>query len=69
MHITAPPVNAAANRALIEFLAGLLNCPRRQIELMRGHASRHKVLRIGGLPLDHIIERIQQAVDGPNRSG
>jgi uncharacterized protein len=69
VRITAPPVDAAANRALIEFLARQLDCPRRQIELVRGHTSRHKVLRIAGLPLERVIERIQKAVNSPNRSG
>jgi uncharacterized protein len=60
IRVTAPPVDAAANQALIEFLARQLNCPRRWIELIRGHTSRHKVLRIAGLSVDQIHQRISQ---------
>jgi uncharacterized protein (TIGR00251 family) len=47
--ITAPPVDSAANDALIRFLADTLDCGRNQIELVRGHTSRHKTLKIRGL--------------------
>ncbi|MFN7139804.1 MAG: DUF167 domain-containing protein [Limisphaerales bacterium] len=48
--VTAPPVDAAANQALIEFLADTLQCPRSQIKLLRGHTSRHKTVLIAGVP-------------------
>jgi len=47
--IAAPPVDSAANDALIEFLAAELDCPRRCVELLRGHKSPHKVLKLHGL--------------------
>src|SRR5208283_2857998 len=37
--VTAPPVDAAANEALLELLAGWLGCPRGRVELIRGHKS------------------------------
>ena len=40
--VTAPPVDAAANQALIELLAEKLDCPRGRVELIRGQTSRHK---------------------------
>jgi len=42
--VTAPPVDSAANQALIEFLAETLDHPRSQIELIRGQTSRHKTI-------------------------
>jgi len=47
--VTAPPVDAAANEALLRLLAETLDCPRRQVELVRGHTSRHKTVRVHGL--------------------
>jgi len=47
--VTAPPVDAAANQALIELLADTLECSRGQVELIRGHTSRHKVIKLHGL--------------------
>ena len=47
--VTAPPVDSAANSALVEFLAEKLNVPRSRIQLVRGQASRHKTIFIGGM--------------------
>jgi len=52
--VTAPPVDSAANEALIRFLAKILDCRRNQIELLRGHTSRHKVLRIRGMTAEAV---------------
>ena len=52
--VTAPPVDAAANQALVEMLADLLDCPRARVELLRGHTSRHKTLKLHGLPPDEV---------------
>ena len=46
--VTAPPVDSAANEALIAFLAEKLNVPRSRIQLARGQASRHKSIFIAG---------------------
>ncbi|HWH68284.1 MAG TPA: DUF167 domain-containing protein, partial [Candidatus Sulfotelmatobacter sp.] len=35
--VTAPPVDAAANEALVRLLAEQLDCPRNHVELVRGH--------------------------------
>src|SRR5260221_1425700 len=47
--VTAPPVDAAANEALIRLLADHFDCGRNRVELVRGHTSRHKVVKIYGL--------------------
>lgn len=44
--LTAPPVDGAANAALIDFVADTLKLKRRQISLHSGESSRHKVLAI-----------------------
>lgn len=44
--VTAPPVDSAANEALLRLLAECLGCPRNQVELVRGHTSRHKVVKL-----------------------
>ncbi len=44
--LTAPPVDGAANAALITFAAEALNLKKRQITLHSGETSRHKVLAI-----------------------
>ena len=56
--VTAPPVDSAANEALLRLLAERLDCPRGQVELVRGHASRHKMIRLRGLSLETAIARL-----------
>ena len=47
--VTAAPVDAAANEALLRLLAETLDCPRGKVELVRGHTSRHKVIKLHGM--------------------
>lgn len=56
--VTAPPVDSAANEALVVFLAGKLGCPRRGVTLVRGQTSSHKVFRIDGMRLQDAIPRL-----------
>ncbi len=46
--VTAPPMEGKANEALIRFLAKALGIPQSQIEILKGHHSREKTLRISG---------------------
>ena len=48
IRVTAPPVDAAANEALIRLLADILDCPRSRVELVRGNTSRHKIIKLHG---------------------
>jgi len=56
--VTAPPVDSAANEALVRFLAEKLECPKGKVELIRGHTSRHKTLMIKSLSVIQIAERL-----------
>src|SRR4051794_22827955 len=56
--VTAPPVDAAANEALLRLLAETLDCPRGRVELVRGHTSRHKVVKLHGLSLELAVARL-----------
>ena len=58
IHVTAPPVDAAANEAVIELLAEKLNCGRSRIEIVRGHKSRHKIVKLHGFEVDQIIQKL-----------
>ncbi len=52
--VTAPPVDAAANEALVKLLAQKLACPRGRVELVRGHTSRHKVVKLHGMSAEAV---------------
>jgi uncharacterized protein (TIGR00251 family) len=56
--VTAPPVDAAANEALVRLLAETLDCPRNRVELVRGHTSRHKTVKLYGLSADVLIAKL-----------
>lgn len=56
--VTAPPVDAAANEALVKLLAQQLDCPRNRVELLRGHTSRHKTIKLHGLAAEAVLNRL-----------
>jgi uncharacterized protein (TIGR00251 family) len=56
--LTAPPVDDAANEALVRFLADHFGCGRNQIEIIRGRTSRHKTVRIRDLPVETVLHRL-----------
>jgi len=56
--VTAPPVDAAANEALVKLLAQHLDCPRNRVELVRGHTSRHKTIKLYGLALEDVAKKL-----------
>jgi uncharacterized protein (TIGR00251 family) len=49
IRLTAPPVDGAANEALVKFLANELGVPRSQVEIVSGHTAKNKILRIDGV--------------------
>ena len=49
VRLAAPPVDGAANDALIELLAREFRVARRDITIVAGHASRDKRVEIAGL--------------------
>jgi len=56
--VTAPPVDAAANEAVLRLLAEALDCSRGSVELVRGHSSRHKVIKLRGLKLESVLAKL-----------
>ena len=49
IRVTAPPVDGAANRALLKFLARRLRLPRSDIEIRSGHTGRVKSIWVRDL--------------------
>jgi uncharacterized protein (TIGR00251 family) len=56
--LAAPPVDGAANAALIETLAAHFGVPRRQVRLVAGERSRRKVVELSGLSKSALLARI-----------
>ena len=59
--VTAPPVDAAANDALVKFLAATMDSPRGRVELIRGRASRHKTVMLHGFKPEDILQKLALA--------
>jgi hypothetical protein len=51
VRVTAPPIEGKANEALIRFLAREFRISPSCIEILKGHQSREKILKISGAAL------------------
>jgi len=49
LRLTSPPVEDAANKLCIEFLAKQLGVARSKVSIIAGTKSRHKIIRIDGI--------------------
>jgi uncharacterized protein len=49
LRISAPPVDGAANTAIIDFLRKQLKVRKSDIEIIQGETSRTKVVFVGGI--------------------
>ena len=62
VRVTAPPVDGAANAALLRFLAGVLDVPRSRLEITGGSSSRRKRIAVSGLTPEELEARLQAAL-------
>jgi uncharacterized protein len=58
LKVTAPPVDNAANRAIIDFFSSLLGVSKSSLSIPMGAKSRDKILLIKGLTLSRFFELI-----------
>ncbi len=64
--LTAPPVEGAANKALLEFLAKMLGVPTGAVQLASGETSRNKIVRVSGITAEAALQKLQAS--GPASS-
>jgi uncharacterized protein (TIGR00251 family) len=58
VRLAAPPVDGAANDALVRFLAEALQVPRTAVTLVAGAAGRSKVVQVAGLAPADVARRL-----------
>ncbi|ATP30430.1 DUF167 domain-containing protein [Chromobacterium violaceum] len=59
LRLAAPPVDGKANAALLAWLADRFGVAKRDVELLSGDKSRHKVVRIAcGLDAAEALDRL-----------
>ena len=62
VRVAAPPVDGAANNALIAVLAETLRVPRRAIHVVAGERSRIKRVVVEGYPASELDNRLAAAL-------
>ena len=55
IRLTAPPVDGAANEALVKFLSETLSISKSSVEIVTGHTSREKRVKITGMNDEDVI--------------
>lgn len=63
VHIAAAPVDEAANKALIEFLADVLGVPKSRVEIVAGATGRDKLVSVLDMDVETAHQRILAHMD------
>jgi uncharacterized protein (TIGR00251 family) len=58
VRLSAPPVEGAANQALIDLFSKIFDRPRRSIRIVSGEKSRSKRIAIDGLTAAEALARV-----------
>jgi uncharacterized protein len=58
VRLAAPPVEGAANQALIRLLANLLSVPRSAVQVIAGEKSRSKIVKVSGIGPEQAARRL-----------
>ena len=59
VRLTSPPIDGAANEALVALLAEQLALPKRQITIVRGASGRQKTVEITGVTLEDMEHKLK----------
>ena len=55
VRLAAPPVDGAANEALVEFLAKVLRVAKRDVKIVSGATSKRKIVEIDGVTAELVL--------------
>ena len=58
VRVTAPPVDDAANDAVVEALARVLDVPKRSIRIVSGATARNKTVEVTGMTGAAVLARL-----------
>lgn len=64
VQVAAPPVEGAANAAVIELIASWVGVPRRAVELVHGERGRDKVVAVSATDPPALARRIEALLAG-----
>ncbi len=69
IRVAAPPVEGAANEALIAFLAQTFGLPKAQIDIVAGAASERKLISLVGISPEQVNDAIRRLLPGGPEAG
>ena len=61
VRLAAPPVEGAANEALVDYFAALLRLPRRAVRIVSGERGRRKRIALAGVTAETVREVVKAA--------
>ena len=67
VRLHAPPVDGAANEALVDFIADRLDVARRDVRIVAGVTSRTKTVEVAGVASSDVERLIEGSVEGSRR--
>jgi len=59
VRLAAPPVDGAANAALVELLSSAFAIPRRAVRILAGESSRSKLVECDGVSPEAVLRLIE----------
>jgi len=59
VRVKAPPVDGAANKALVQLLAKALGKSKSEVVLVSGATARNKIIEVEGLTSEELSHRLQ----------
>ncbi len=62
LRVTAPPQAGKANGAVVSLLAQTLGIPKKQVQIVRGHASREKLVEVESLTPGEVERRLSSPI-------
>jgi uncharacterized protein (TIGR00251 family) len=65
VRVAAPPVDGAANAALVRYLADLLGVPKSRVEVLAGQTGRRKRILVSGMSETEARARLTTASTSP----
>ncbi len=63
VHIAAPPLDEAANKELVAFLAEVLGVPKSRVEIVAGSTGRDKLVSVLDMDVETVHQRILAHMD------
>ncbi|HTA77547.1 MAG TPA: DUF167 domain-containing protein [bacterium] len=60
LKLTAPPVEGAANDAVVDLLSKWLGKPKNTVELVKGQQSRNKLVKLTGIRAADVLKAIEK---------